>query len=64
MNDALQEDIVNDADKHSVTIDLPFTPGAMASDGFHPSERIYALWGPIIANKIIRTDITCYEIKS
>ena len=57
MNDALQEDIANDADTHLVTIDLPFTPGAMASDGFHPSARTCALWGQSVADAITRTDI-------
>lgn len=64
MNDALQEDIVNDADTHLVTIDLPFTPDAMASDGFHPSARTYALWGQIMADEITRTDIACHKIRS
>ena len=50
MNDALQEDIANEADTHLVTIDLPFTLGAMVSDGFHPSARTCALWGQSMAD--------------
>ena len=50
MNDALQEDIANEADTYLVTIDLPFTLGAMVSEGFHPSARTCALWGQSMAD--------------
>ncbi|MCP4818950.1 MAG: SGNH/GDSL hydrolase family protein [Shimia sp.] len=33
-------------------IDIPFEPHFQASDGYHPSEEAYALWGKLIADHI------------
>ena len=35
-----------------VPFDLPNDPNLMASDGFHPSEALYALWGAEMAQRI------------
>lgn len=35
-----------------VPLDLPFAPDYMARDGFHPSEKAYALWAEMLAQEI------------
>lgn len=41
------------SDAVHVPFDLPMDPSLMAEDGFHPSARLYAVWGERKASRIV-----------
>ena len=45
MDLALQQDLATETDSQYLTLDMEFTPDAMAQDGYHPSAKTYAKWG-------------------
>lgn len=53
MDEALRVDLSEEGDATYLTLDAPFTPDAMAADGYHPSAETYAFWGQAAAACIL-----------
>ena len=51
-NDAMARWATTRSDVHHVPVELQLSPGAMASDGFHPGEPIYRACGEALARFI------------
>ncbi|QFT57421.1 GDSL-like Lipase/Acylhydrolase [Sulfitobacter sp. THAF37] len=49
---ALARDLAGSGGALHVPFNLPLAPGLMASDGFHPSARLYTLWAKEMASRI------------
>ena len=49
---ALSDRIAQEHNAYYIAFDLPLTPQAMASDGYHPNAQSYALFGERIASRI------------
>lgn len=52
MDAALKAELRDEADAFHLKIEAPFTQGAMAADGYHPSENTYAIWGQSAAETL------------
>lgn len=56
MDQALEVDLKSEVDTSHLTLDAPFTPEAMAEDGYHPSADTYAFWGQRAVACILEPD--------
>ena len=55
-NRALQAFVATRSDCRLLHFDAPMQPAFIASDGFHPSAKTYALWADLAAAEIRRQD--------
>lgn len=49
---ARRDDLAHQPDARLVPFDLTPDPAFIASDGFHPSPKLYAVWGKLMADRI------------
>lgn len=52
LNSALQKQLKRYDDVQYLTLDVPFDPKYIASDGFHPSAATYVLWAQAVLTRV------------